>query len=114
MQTDVDGALEYSDIIQASITAANRYYLADNYPNPFNEHTVISFELPRAKRVGLSIYNTRGELVRRLVQGRRNAGVHHEMWDGKDQWGNPVSSGCYFYRVNTDEFDEFKKLLLIR
>ena len=113
-QADVDGACEYSDIIEASITTANRFFLADNYPNPFNEHTVIRYELPRAMRVGLSIYNTRGELVRHLVQGRRNAGIHREMWDGKDQWGNAVSSGCYFYQVHTEEFVETKKLLLIR
>lgn len=71
--------------------------LRQNYPNPFNPTTTIRYELPNRERVTLVIYNVRGERVRVLVDGRKPAGRHDAVWNGRNDSGNTVASGVYFY-----------------
>ncbi|HEU4366156.1 MAG TPA: family 43 glycosylhydrolase [Candidatus Krumholzibacteria bacterium] len=73
-----------------------------NVPNPFNPATSIAFELPRAGRVRLDIFDATGARVRTLVDGTRVAGLHREPWTGTDDGGKAVSSGVYFYRLVVD------------
>jgi flagellar hook assembly protein FlgD len=64
--------------------------------------------------VQLSIYNVNGQLIRRLVNGRKEKNEYAVTWDGKDDSGKDVSSGVYFYRLKTDYYEEAKKLILLR
>ncbi|NUM75838.1 T9SS type A sorting domain-containing protein [candidate division KSB1 bacterium] len=90
------------------------YELSQNYPNPFNPTTTIGFSLPEASDVTLSIYNTNGQLVKRLVAGAMNAGRHNFTWDATDQNGARVASGVYLYVLKAGEFVAQRKLVLMK
>jgi len=90
------------------------YSLLQNYPNPFNSQTIISFQVKAAGKVVLEIYDALGDKVKSLLNEVRNKGYYHEPWDGKDNFGRAVSSGVYFYRLNSDGFIKTKKMLLIK
>jgi hypothetical protein len=90
------------------------YVLADNYPNPFNPTTTITFGLPRAGQVRLAVYNLLGQRVATLMDGFKPAGWHEVSWNGRNDEGSAVSSGVYFYRLETDEFIQSRKMLLIK
>lgn len=96
-----------------------RFSLDQNYPNPFNPQTHISYALPTRSRVTLKIYNIRGQLVRTLKNETLSPGRYSVIWDGKNDWGNRVSSGVYFYRLaangsNGETFIQTKKLILLK
>ncbi len=79
--------------------------LEQNAPNPFNPTTQIAFELGAAADVRLSVFDMQGRFVRSLVEGRRDAGTHRVLWDGRDVGGREVSSGVYYYRLRVDGQD---------
>jgi|GEM_PF-6127040 len=85
-----------------------------NYPNPFNPATRISFNLPGATEVELTIMNIVGQRVVTLVEGRLEAGAHTVTWDGSDSRGHQVASGVYLYRLCTSEGTASKKMILLR
>ncbi len=76
-----------------------RLALAQNRPNPFRGSTEIRFDLPRAGETQLRIFDVTGQLVRDLVSGRRPAGHHAAIWDGRDAAGRRVGSGVYLVRL---------------
>ena len=84
------------------------------YPNPFNAQTRIRFTLPRGGRVTLEVYNVCGQRVRALMDGAAGAGGHEVLWDGTDDQGEPVSSGLYFCRMETDARARAAKMVLLR
>lgn len=88
--------------------------LKQNYPNPFNPTTTIAFSLAKGSRARLNIFNTKGQLVRELANGDYPAGEHHLVWDGKDKSGKPVSSGIYFYRLETGGYSKSRKMILMK
>ncbi|MCB1150184.1 T9SS type A sorting domain-containing protein [bacterium] len=88
--------------------------LAQNYPNPFNPSTEIAFTLETPGRVTLDVFDMRGHLVRRLVNGRLEASVHTVTWDGRDGEGRGVSSGTYLYRLRTDAEILSRSMVLMR
>ncbi|MBD3403933.1 T9SS type A sorting domain-containing protein [candidate division GN15 bacterium] len=88
--------------------------LGANYPNPFNPSTTISFSLSAAGQARLEVFNILGQRVRTLVDGPHGAGVHSVVWDGRNNAGETVSSGVYFYRLTTDDVIESKKMLLLK
>lgn len=90
------------------------FTLEQNYPNPFNPETAIRFALPQPDRVSLTVYNLLGEKIRILVNSQLSAGVHQMAWDGRDEAGREVSSGVYFYRLETDGYSKSLKMLLLR
>ncbi|OQX84175.1 hypothetical protein B6D60_09670, partial [candidate division KSB1 bacterium 4484_87] len=91
------------------------FSLFQNYPNPFNSETVIRYQLPASGNVELSIYNGIGQKIRTLLNSSQPSGNHSTTWDGKDDWGNPVSSGIYIYQLKVGcEFLQIKKLLLLK
>ena len=90
------------------------FVLLGNYPNPFNPETRIRFALPEASHVEITIYNTLGQVIRRLVSNESSPGEHTAQWDGKDQNGNAVSSGVYLYQFQAGEFSVVKKMSLLR
>jgi flagellar hook assembly protein FlgD len=96
--------------------------LEGNYPNPFNPETTISFSVAQNYRYGsdgspfvtLEIFNIRGEKVKTLINEKLPAGNHQIIWNGKDDNNKSVSSGIYFYKMNTDEYSAIKRLILLR
>ena len=91
------------------------FQLFQNYPNPFNPQTTISYQLPSSINVSLIIFDVLGQEVQTLVNENKSAGCNSVTWDGKDNWGQPVSSGVYFYQLKAgNEFLQTKKLLLIK
>ncbi len=75
------------------------FALLQNYPNPFNPETVIRFALPVSAEISLTIYEVTGRRIRRLMEGRQNAGWHTVVWDGRDDHGQAVGSGIYLYTL---------------
>ncbi len=92
----------------------NSWELYDNYPNPFNSNTVISFSLADAGEVNLTIYNTLGQEVIRLAGGKYAAGAYRKVWDGRDRFGSRVPSGVYFYELTGNGFHKLKKMVYIQ
>jgi hypothetical protein len=88
--------------------------LLDNYPNPFNMETIISYVLSKDASVELTIYNILGEKVKTLVDEHQAAGLKKIRWDGKDNRGNEVTTGVYFYRIKADAEVYAKKMLLLK
>jgi hypothetical protein len=85
------------------------YTLNQNYPNPFNPTTNIEFQIPKSEFVTLTIYNVKGQKVKRLLGQRLNPGVHQCRFDGND-----LSSGIYYYQLTAGEYQSVKKMILLR
>ncbi len=88
--------------------------LKQNYPNPFNPTTRIAFAVPRQGHVRLDVFNLLGQKVRTLVDEDLPAGNHSVEFDGTDNYGSPVASGIYFYRITTADDTDSKKMLLLK
>ncbi len=88
--------------------------LLPNYPNPFNGSTLIAFELPEQSQVKVTIMNINGQLIRTLFNDVYSAGSHTIGWDGRSQDGQEVSSGTYFYRLETHGKSESRRMVLLR
>ncbi|MYA68880.1 T9SS type A sorting domain-containing protein, partial [Candidatus Poribacteria bacterium] len=98
-------------------TLPNATALLTNYPNPFNPETWIPYQLAKPADVTLKIYAVDGKLVRLLDFGHQHAGIYHSRsraayWDGRNQIGEPVASGLYFYTLTAGEFTATRKLLI--
>lgn len=93
--------------------------LFQNYPNPFNPETWIPFALAEPADVTIRIYNITGQLVKELPLGRRQAGLHLSRdkaayWDGRNAFGERVSSGVYFYTINAENFTANRKMVIMK
>ena len=91
--------------------------LQANYPNPFNPETWIPYQLQHAADVTVTIYDLRGTIVRQLLLGHQPAGVYHSRsraahWDGRNNLGEPVASGLYFYTLTAGDFTATRKMLI--
>ena len=87
----------------------NEFRLDQNYPNPFNPTTKISFRLPTATAARLQIFNVQGQVVETLVDRILEAGTHEYTWNAPE-----TSSGIYFYRLETEQFSETRKMILLK
>mgnify|MGYP000459832846 CR=1 FL=1 len=94
--------------------------LFQNYPNPANPTTCISYTLPQKAHVTLEIYNLLGQRVRTLVEGMKDAGLHTVVWDGRDEFGKTLPSGIYLYQLRAgqgkgqEDFVQVRKMMLMR
>lgn len=88
--------------------------LKGNFPNPFNPETTVSFSIKQDSKVSIDIYNILGQKVKTLVSENLRAGNHAYKWNGKDDNGNSVSSGIYFYRMNAGSFSSTAKMVLMK
>ena len=101
--------------LDENLTIPTQFALHQNYPNPFNPSTQISFDIPEGSElVSLNIYNILGKKVSTLLNNVVNPGKHKIEWNAKDNEGNPVASGIYFYELSSSSFTARKKMLLIR
>ena len=91
-----------------------QFALEQNYPNPFNPVTTINFQLFEKGTVELTIYNLLGEKVRTLLDARRDAGSYSITWNGTNDAGQRVSSGVYFYSLETENSSMMKKMTLVK
>jgi hypothetical protein len=108
-QVDFDGQFEYSNIIEVDAGAPKVFALEQNYPNPFNPTTVISYQLPVAGNVSLKVYDVLGKEVMTLVNGRQEAGAYNLNFNASN-----LSSGVYFYRLQSGNFVSTKKMMLVK
>ncbi len=88
--------------------------LDQNYPNPFNPSTEIGFDLPKPSFVSLDIYDVLGRKVTTLINERLTAGSKRVQWNGRDNTGTEVASGVYFYRLQTSDHVEVRKMVLLK
>ena len=93
--------------------------LLHNYPNPFNPETWIPYQLAESAEVTLTIYDMNGELVRRLAVGHQAAGMYKNRsravyWDGRNQLGESVASGLYFYTLTAGKFTGTRRMLILK
>lgn len=95
-------------------SAPLQFSLEQNFPNPFNPSTVISFTLPQAGRVRLEVLNLLGEPVATLVDEEREAGTHQVTWNGTNQDGNTVPSGVYFYKLHHGSNTLTRRMVFVR
>jgi len=95
----------------------NRLY--QNYPNPFNPETWIPYQLAEPVDVVLCIYNQSGQLVRTLRLGHKETGIYLEKshagyWNGRNEAGEPVASGIYFYRLEAGDFCQTRRMTVLK
>ncbi|HLF13577.1 MAG TPA: T9SS type A sorting domain-containing protein [Bacteroidota bacterium] len=113
-----DGTIDDSMLVENQVTGVDHDAIAgipsalklhQNYPNPFNSTTVIRYELPKASHVSLKVFNVLGQEVAVLVEEMQETGFKSVEWDA-----SKLPSGVYFYRLQTKDFVNTKKLLLIK
>ena len=123
-QLEDDGSHPFKEGIEnlqkllASLIPEETALLA-NYPNPFNPETWIPYQLAESAEVTLTIYGMNGEIVRRLAVGHKAAGMYQSRsraayWDGRNQLGEPLASGLYFYTLTAGEFTATRRMLILK
>ncbi|NOY79201.1 MAG: T9SS type A sorting domain-containing protein [Calditrichaeota bacterium] len=100
--------------VRANVALPQEFHLSQNYPNPFNPETTIRFTLPKSGHVQLVIFNLLGQKVRTLLNEDRKAGFYNLRWDGRDEFGNAVPSGIYYYSIKAGAFHATKRMILAR
>jgi hypothetical protein len=113
----LNAGLFFTSILDTALAASRIPYfflLMQNYPNPFNPSTTISYELPNGTNVTLKIYNLLGKVIRTISKGQESVGTHKIIWDGKDNFGNQVPSGAYYYQIITEKSSDIKKMILLK
>jgi hypothetical protein len=95
-------------------TIPTEYSLSQNYPNPFNPTTKIEFALPASEFVQLKIYDVLGREVRSLISDQYNAGAYSVQWDGRNNLGSQVATGMYVYQLRAGQFNQTKKMMLMK
>ena len=92
----------------------DEFKLYQNYPNPFSSQTIFQYDVAEATSVKIYIYNTLGQLVKTIDRGDNGIGTHTVEWDGKNEDGDTLSSGVYFYQLRTKDFNKTMKMLLVK
>jgi len=88
--------------------------LDQNFPNPFNPTTEITYHLPEQQHALLVVYNLIGQKVKTLVNESQSSGSYSVTWDGTDKFGNKVPSGVYVYRLQSGKYIQSRKMLLVK
>jgi len=116
-----EGESSPSNIIEITITSVSDAIieplvtrLYSNYPNPFNPRTTIGFTLASPGYVSLEIFNNRGQRVKRVIDNYLAAGEHSVIWEGRDHHNREVSSGIYFYRLQTEHLTVTRKMMMLK
>lgn len=108
-QLDFDGSFEYSNEVEIEVISVHTYSLEQNYPNPFNPSTSISYSLAEAGVVKIAVYNLLGQEINILVNDFKEAGPHSVTFNASD-----LTSGAYFYTIETLQFRQTRKMLLAK
>jgi hypothetical protein len=108
-QMDFDGSFEYSYEVEVDVDVPEVFALAQNYPNPFNPTTNFSFSIAEAGMVKLSVYNLLGQKVKTVLNEFKEAGSYNVTFDASS-----LTSGTYFYKLETPQFNQTKKMILAK
>ena len=100
--------------LNANRQLPSAFNLQQNYPNPFNPVTSINYQLASDTHVTLTVYDIMGQKIRTVVSEDQSAGFRSVVWNGKDNYNNPVSSGVYFYRLHAGNYIQTRKMILMR
>ena len=92
----------------------DNFVLHQNYPNPFNPATTISYDLPEASVVSLSIYDLMGREIRTMINSEQIAGFKNIQWNATDNLGKSVPAGMYIYTIQAGEFRQTRKMVLLK
>ncbi len=113
---DVPVTLNVSDVTGASETSSSlQFELGPARPNPFGGRTRVTYAIPEdGVRVAIRVFDVSGRLVKTLAEGVGTAGRHTVEWNGRDENGNTVASGVYFYRMNAGAFTQIRKMTLLK
>ena len=117
---DFDGqlldAVSVFDDANVSVQTKNEYSIGGifNYPNPFNPVTKLRYTIPKNSLVSIIIYDMLGRQVKTLVNQTQNAGYASVIWDATNDYGKPVSAGIYLYQIQTGEYIQTKKMVLLK
>ena len=117
-QTELEQAYAHLDLSQIN-SLPNQTQLLQNYPNPFNPETWIPFDLAEDTEVTVTIYDVAGQKVRSLEMGWTMVGRHHNRsqsiyWDGRTEMGETVASGVYFYQINTANYSQTRRMVILK
>ena len=107
-QIDSDGSFEYSDMVEVEVVP-DQFELSQNYPNPFNPSTTIQFSLPKQTQLKINLYNMLGEQVAAIAEGMYESGYHKVTFNASG-----LPSGTYVYRLESSEFVQAKKMILLK
>ena len=110
-QIDNDGTFEYSSVIEVEIGSPNEYTLYQNFPNPFNPNTMISYNIPVSGFVSLKVFDVLGNEVATLVDEDKSAGVYNVEFRMQNV---ELSSGIYFYRLQSGDFVKSRKMVILK
>ena len=108
-QIDIDGKYEYSNTIEVEVGVPTKFEVVQNFPNPFNPSTTISFSIPEKSEVNVQIFNMLGQSVYTLVNEELNAGKYSYNFEASH-----LSSGNYIYRVTAGKNVEIRKMILLK
>lgn len=92
----------------------NTFYLSQNYPNPFNPTTNIRFSIAQSEKVKLEVFNVLGQKVKTLVNKKMKIGQYEIKWDGRNESGNLLGSGIYFYRLIAGDYIKTRKMIFLK
>ena len=85
-----------------------------NYPNPFNPETTIEYIIPKAGQISIVLFNTIGQQVRTIVDEFKTSGTYQVIWDGRNDQGEKVNSGVYFYLMRSGSCEKNMKCVLLK
>jgi hypothetical protein len=108
-QIDNNGIVQFTDVQHVDVTAPTSYVLKQNFPNPFNPTTNIIYHLKEKGKVKLSVYNILGREIATLVNNVQEAGIHTINFDAR-----AIPSGVYFYRLQANNFDQIRKMAVLK
>ncbi|MCB0749790.1 MAG: T9SS type A sorting domain-containing protein, partial [Ignavibacteriae bacterium] len=111
-QIDIDGTFEYSDAVEIEVLPT-KYELFQNYPNPFNPSTKIKFSMPEDAKININVYNVLGEKVASVISEELKAGFHQVDFNSNST-GYQLASGVYIYTIESKNFSQVKKMILMK
>ena len=110
----------YSDIVEATLLSIDDgslpsvFTLHQNHPNPFNPTTQIRYDLPNDAMVNITIYDMMGRMIKTLVNAQQPAGYRLAQWDATNDYGETVAAGLYLYTIQTGNFIQTNKMVLLK
>jgi hypothetical protein len=106
----------YGEMLKTELASGlvpGNFHLSQNYPNPFNPSTAINLSVPKSCDWDLAIFNAAGQVVKKIY-GHAEPGTITIHWDGTNDYGQPVATGLYFYKVHAAEYTETRKMILLK
>ncbi len=107
-------SIEWCKFFVDTLHKSENLILSQNFPNPFNSRTVIKYDLPDAGNISIKIFDNIGQKITTLINQEQSAGEHVVLWNGKNDSGNNVASGVYFYNLKFNRWSTSHKMLLTR